>query len=391
MRTVNNRFNFIFLLLAAEMLCFVVNCLLKRCLRRNGRRRRHGRGRALAVGVVRVLDRLRLPRIIIATMLLCGASSAVCAIPFSGEEPGEERTYVRTEIAEQKDKGILFETEQIKSEAEADRQTSRNMLHIPEFYLGKTVTLERFEYFEAVLGSVYRQGDQVEYVETTLPLGAVYDDCDSPYIEEAVYYREVYRNYSSRDNHYQYGRALTDAGMMLDGVPFAHKLAMMDDSVSALEELTVYREWNAGTEDEPAQISACFLAFSNGKLFLHNAPLAAGSEVGVDYVSWFYVEAYICFCQGKERIVERDAEDENRLYALLCYYIGDAGESLLERIDKEAEPVLYCQVYDEALANYREAEKRYKDNPAGYKEEPGIMTRIENGITTLEGKELPKT
>lgn len=385
MWTVINRHNFIFLLLVAEILYWAVGKLLK-CLGGRWHNSRRGGNFLLPSGVIRFPNWLRLSWIIGATILVCCIASAAYAIQFKWEEC----IYIHTETEKQKSADILFEEEQTTSGTEEEDQGPRDVLHIPEFYLGKDVVLERVQYFEAVLGSVYQQGDQTQYTKTTLPTDAVYDSCENTYITEAKYYREAYNGYSSRENHYQYGRSLTDAGMTVDGVSFAHRLAMMDDSVSTLEKLTVYREWNANTEEDPTLINSCFLAFSNGKLFLHNAPLAAGSEEGKNYVSWFYVEAYICFCQGKERIVEQGEEDKNKLYALLCYYIGDAGENLLERIDKEKESTLYNQVYSTALENYREAKRRYENNSIGYKEEPGIMVRIENGVTTLEGMTIPK-
>lgn len=379
-----NGLNFMPLLLLAEVICIIITFLLKYSLSRCKNCDQGKMRYILFSGVVHILAWM-LPIVLFVTASICGIASVV----YKPQDTGETYTYIHTETEKQSDPILLFETELGEGRTETEDPSPRDVLHIPEFYLGKDVTLERVQYFETVLGSIYRQGNQIPYEEVKLPPDAVYNVWENQYIEEAKLYRGEYEKHPDRNKHYQYARALTDVGMTFDSAPFSHKLAMMNDSVTALEELAVYQEWNANTEEDPSLINTCFLAFSNGKLFLHNAPLAAGSEEGKDYVSWFYVEAYICFCRGKELIEEQGGEDENRLYALLCYYVGDAGESLLARIDKEAEPTLYDQVYNKALESYQEAEIRYENDSSGYKRESRIITRIENGINTLEGMAAP--
>ena len=379
-----NGLNFMLLLLLAEVICIAVVRLLEHGL---SRRKNYDQGKLRYILFSRVVHILTwiLPIALLLTAPVCGIASVV----YKPQDTGETYTYIHTETEKQSDPILLFETEPRENRTETEYPSPQDVLHIPEFYLGKDVTLEGVQYFETVLGSIYRQGNQRQYEQVALPPDAIYNVWENQYIEEAKLYRGAYEKHPSRKNHYQYARALTDAGMTFDSAPFPHKLAMMNDSVTALEELAVYQEWNANTEEKPSLINTCFLAFSNGKLFLHNAPLAAGSEEGKKYVSWFYVEAYVCFCRGKELIEEQGEEDENKLYALLCYYVGDAGESLLARIDKDVEPTLYNQVYSKALESYQEAEIRYENNPSGYKKEPGIITRIENGINTLEGMDAP--
>lgn len=378
-----NLFSVIVLLLIAELICFATGCLLKYFLYKNRHHRSHKFGHRLIIGIVHILDWFRLPKIMLFTVILLSFIGVARAV--SSANTGTY-IYIQTETATQKDVDVLFEEEPARVNPAVEKTDQQDMLNIPKRFLGADVSLDMVRYFEARLEPIYKQGHETLYSKIVLSENTVYEVWDNKYIEETIGYRDKYKNNPSLGVHYQYGRALTDAGMTFDSAPFSHKLAIMADSISALEALTVYAEWNANTEDNPVLINVCLLAFMNGKLFLHNAPLAAGSQEGLEYVNCFYVEAYVCFKLGKEQ-----SDIDNRLYALMCYYIGDAGENLLARINKAEEPTLYNQVYTTTLANYKEAQELFAARSDFYKQEPRIKVRIENGITTLEGLETPAT
>jgi len=291
--------------------------------------------------------------------------------------------YIQTGAAEQKNVELLFEEGSEAPDSQAEEAEQRDVLNIPDKFLGKAVSYDMLNYFEASLETIYTQEKRTGYAKITVPDSTVYDFKDSRYIKEARDYRDAYGNNPCLDVHYQYGRALIDAGMELDSMLFSQKLVLMADAVYALEDLAAYKAWKAGEEGETVVIDECRIAFMIGKLYLHNASLAGGSEEGADYVNCFLVEAYVCFQQGRDQIDIRD-----RRCALVNYYIGEAGESLLARVDPEDEPLLYEEIRKTALDGYQEAKGRFAESPDYYQAEPRMEERIDKAIKTLSGLPL---
>ena len=126
----------------------------------------------------------------------------------------------------------------------------------------------------------------------------------------------------------------------------------------------------------------------NGKLYLHLAICAGAGEEEKDYANCFLVEAYKCIEQGQHQI-----DMQNKMYALLTYYLGNIGEKMLWKISKEDD--LYMLVGNNALENYQKALKLIEDDPNFYVKEENMEINLKNGISTLnqlgfnlEGEEL---
>ena len=68
---------------------------------------------------------------------------------------------------------------------------------------------------------------------------------------------------------------------------------------------------------------------------------------------------------------------------MLAYYVGNAGEHIIKRIDKDREPDLYKSIGDKALARYEEALECIENDPELYAKEDYMGKNIRDGIATL--------
>ncbi len=293
---------------------------------------------------------------------------------------GDGYTYLKTDLAVQKSVETLFEPEPAKPEREREQSRRLERLHIPERFLGAEITPEMFTYYEGCMAPIYTDGTKTGYEPQDLPDegSEEYGLGDSKDIQEARRYRESYENYPSLATHYQYGRALIDAGMRLDRLPFPLKLDIMANGVSAMEDFLAYADRDVGTWEDPVVITTEYVSLIVGKLYLRNGRLAAGSDEGAEYVSCFLVAGYVGFKLGREQCDERDKQ-----YARLCYYVGNAGENILMRIDKDKQADLYKIIGNEAMAGYAEALECLEKDPRHYDVEADMEKHIRSGMDTL--------
>lgn len=289
-------------------------------------------------------------------------------------------TYLQTELASQKDIEILFAQELDKADQGRNEAEWQHRLHIPENFVGAEISPMMFDFFQERLASIYVNGKIKEYkvLDLSDSENSEYNLVDNDYINEAMQYRESYLQTPNLATQYQYGRALTDAGMTLDDLPFSLKLEIMSDSVSILENFLSYDNRDVGDKNMPVIINTNYVALINGKLFLHNASIAAGSYEGESYANCLYVESFVCFELG---LANTDSQD--KYYALLSYYVGNAGEHIVNIIDKEKEPDLYKIIGEKALARYEAALECIENATEYYVRENNLENNIRNGIDTL--------
>lgn len=338
---------------------------------------RHNNLIAVMECIVRLIDYWMLKKLF-PLALLCLMVSEIVYRFMSGS--ADSYTYLQTELATQKNIEILFVQELDKVDQEQDEAEQLHRLHIPENFVGAEITSTMYEFFQTRLSSIYVNGKVEEYkaLDLSESKSAKYNSVESVYIREAAQYRESYLKAPGIANQYHYGRALNDAGMTLDDLSFSLKFDIMSESVFALEDFLSYADRNVGDKNRSVIINTNYVALLNGKLFLHNAPLAAGSYDGEGYINCFYVEAYVCFELG---LAGTDLQDEN--YALLAYYVGNAGEHIIKRIDKDREPDLYKLIGDKVLARYEAALECIENAPELYNQEDYMGKNIRDGIATL--------
>ncbi|MDE5909056.1 MAG: hypothetical protein K2H52_10020 [Lachnospiraceae bacterium] len=318
------------------------------------------------------------------TVILGGGlliSPLICLFDLSMAQE-QEYIYIHTELAEQKDINRLFPKRISESESDAWKESESLLkLHVEEGFLNAEISKGMFKYYKDLFSKIYG-GTKIESDEGTEVLEKqneemkTYFSINNGYLSEARGWKDQYESNGDSASLYQYGRALNDAAMTIGEIPFMVMLEIAADAISSEEKFLSYDDRNING-DEPIIINAENVSLMNGKLYLYIAIRAeAGGEEEKSYINCFLVEAYTCIEQGRLQI---DTDDE--LYALLTYYLGNIGETMLWKIPVNDN--LYKVIGNEALENYENALELIENNPDFYIKEDNMEKNINDGIATL--------
>lgn len=305
-----------------------------------------------------------------------------CGTAYARLNPNvDQYTYLKNNLAEQRNIEVLFQEESVDTTKQEEQSDRIKKLHIPERFIGQPIDDAIYNYFYTELSQVYINGTKAGYRDSAPVIAsdnAPYDNLDSPSIQEAKQYRDDYNNHPNQGSLYQYGRALSEFEPKGSDLLFSVTLLIMSESLYSMESFLEYADRNVNSENMPVEIDAYQIALMEGKMFLSNSKLAVESEEGAAFSNCFLVEALVSFEIGLSQI-----DSSNKYYVLLSYYVGNAGQNILYKIDQDSDPELYSSIGNKSMRAYQDAQKLYTDDPTFYAAESGMMTNIENGIQTL--------
>lgn len=325
-------------------------------------------------------------------------ASGCCVFAYARIHPElDHYTYLTNSLATQKDDEVLFNEAVVDTTEDEGQKDRTDKLHIPERFIGQTVDSEMYDYFREELPKVYAEnGTKDGYGDSPPKIapnsGALYDDVDSPIIQGTreskgtKQYRADYNNNPNQGSLYQYGRTLSEVEVKGNSVSFEVIYSIMSESMYSMESFLEYKDRTVDEEDGRSEvIEAHWIAFLVAKMFLRNSRLAVNSEEGVDFSDCFLVEALVSFEIALSQI---GPSSEN--YVLFSYYVGNASQNMLYRIDKNSDLGLYLDIGNKAMRGYTEAKKYYERDPEDYLTEPGMLDNIDDGISTLIGLGISK-
>lgn len=329
-----------------------------------------------------------------------------CVLAYARIHPNDvdDFTYRKNSLATQKDNEILFNEAIVDTTEEEAQEDCIDKLHIPKRLIGWTIDDDMYNYFCVELSKAYPvNGTKDGYGDSPPKIAsdssAPYDDVDSPIIqgtEESKGTKQYRTDYNANPNQgslYQYGRTLSEVEVKANSASFKVIYSIMSESMYSLESFLEYKDRTVGKEEgNPEVIEAYWIAFLEGKMFLRNSKLAVSSEEGTGFSDCFLVEAFVSF---EIALCQIDPSSKN--YALFSYYVGNAGQNMLYKIDKGSNPGLYFDIGSKAMRGYTEARKCYVEDsegnltePENYLTEPGMLNNINDGINTLIGLGIPK-
>lgn len=287
--------------------------------------------------------------------------------------------YLKNNLATQRNIEVLFSEPTIDPGQDEKIEEYIKNLHIPERFVGKSIDATMYDFFFEDLSTVFINGTKdINTSPLTIEFGDTeYDYLDDKNIQNAKRYKRNYNGNHDLASLYQYGRELSEFKPTGSDFPFELNLAIMSDSLRSFESFLQYENRNIGDSNLPVVIDAYWISFLSGKMFLRNSKLANKSDKGANYSNCLSIEAFVCF-----EISLNQIDTNNKNYAKISYYIGDSGESLLSKIDRNSEPELYNRIGNKAMWGYQNALKYYEDNPDFYAIEPNIE-KIRTGINTL--------
>lgn len=365
---------FIVLALIESSSFFIVLVILNNRLKRNHFCKRHKNWFCRMKGINKLLQ-IILPFTLVIALL-------VTAIIVQGKEKFDtsKHLYIQTSLASQSEVSLLFSQEVKNNESDNKESELLAKLHIPESFINAKVSKNMFYYFDEKLSPIYKNGTKSKSVGTDM---ADYEDAeyifiDNDYIREANYWKNEYISNHQPPFLYQYGRALNDAAMTLDDLPFSSMIEITADAVSSVEKFLSYNSRNINTNMDMVIINVENISLMNGKLLLHVATIASSIEEGKSYENCLLVEAYVCVERGLNQI-----DEKNPQYALLAYYLGCIGERLLFQINKIEDSVLYEEIGKKAIKSYEQSLEMIENNPNLYAMEIDMENRLKKSISTL--------
>lgn len=287
---------------------------------------------------------------------------------------GQEYIYIQTELASQKEINILF-SQEVADDDEWKESETLLKLHVEEGFVNTEISQGMLDYYEELFSGIYKNGTKKELGKGMDLIEVKTSIVDNEYIKEANDWKSLFDTNKNSSCFYHYGRALNDAAMTINEISFMDRLEIAAYAISVEEEFLSYYDRNIN-DDEPVIINVENISLMNGKLYLHLAICAGAGEEEKDYANCFLVEAYKCIEQGQHQI-----DMQNKMYALLTYYLGNIGEKMLWKISKEDD--LYMLVGKNALENYQKALKLIEDDPNFYVKEENMEINLKNGISTL--------
>lgn len=290
--------------------------------------------------------------------------------------------YLKNELETQHSVNELFNEESIeKNEEKQEEENQANSLYIPKKFIDAPITDEMVDYFEEILSSVYVNGSLKSYdiPPTIAQSGARYEHSKSGSIKEAVKFRDQYNNSPNQASLYQYGRSMSEYQPSNED-PFETVFEVVSESFNSLKAFLQYQNRNVNNSINPVVIDAYWVAFLEGKLFLRIGKFLAGDEKGAAFSNCLLVEAFVSFQIALDILDSMDTSNTD--YAKIAYYVGNAGETLLGRINRDEE-TLYNKIGFIALQGYEKARACYLTAPDYYEKESGIENHISAGIETL--------
>lgn len=356
----------------------------KKCIEKAKRRHK------VVYGLFRFLTGFFLPALITA--------SVCCVLAYAHIHPKMDHYTNRpNSLATQKKDDVLFNESVVDTTDEEKQEELTDKLHIPERFIARAVDRDMYDYFYTEFLKVYDvNGTKDDYGNSPPKIatdsGAPYDNVDSPIIQGTEEYKgtKQYRaDYNASPNQgslYQYGRTLSEVEVKGNSVSFEVIYSIMSESMYSMESFLVYEDRTVDVEEgTPKVIEAHWVAFLEGKMLLRNSRLVVNSEEGAGFSDCFLVEAFVSFEIALSQI---GPSSEN--YILFSYYVGNAGQNMLYKIDKDSDPGLYLDIGRKAMHGYKEAQKYYADDPESYSTEPGMLNNINTGINTLIGLGIPE-
>lgn len=326
------------------------------------------------------------------------ATFACCVLAYARIHPEVDHyTYWANRLATQKDDEVLFNEAVVDTTEEKRQEDRTDKLHIPERFIGRTIDSEMYDYFYEELRKVYNaNGTKNGYGDSPPEIasdsGALYDDVDSPVIQGteefkgAKQYRADYNANPNQGSLYQYGRTLSEVEVKGNSVSFKVIYSIMSESMYSMESFLEYKDRTVNEEEGKTKaIEAHWVGFLEGKMLLRNSRLVVNSEEGASFSDCFLVEALVSFEIALSQI---DPSNEN--YVLFSYYVGNAGQNVLYKINKDSDLGLYLDIGSKAMRGYKEAQKYYLDASEDYLTEPGMLNNINDGINALIGLEIPE-
>lgn len=281
--------------------------------------------------------------------------------------------YIQTELASQKEVDVLF-VQEINDDNKWKNIESFSKLHVEEGFVNAEISQEMFNFYKGLFSQIYKNGSKTK-LDGKVEIGN-YTTINYIYIQDANRWRALYDENEYPNCFYQWGRALNDAAMTIKKLPFIETLEIAADAISIEEEFLSYYDRNING-DNPLIINAEDVALMNGKLYFHLAIRAeAENSEEKGYANCFLVEAYECIKQGQTQI-----DMQNDLYALLTYYLGNIGETILWKIHEDDD--LYMIMGKKALENYKTSLILIENNPDFYRKEENMEKNIKEGISTL--------
>lgn len=294
----------------------------------------------------------------------------------------DDYVYIKNELETQHDIGELFSEESPTGPEEGQENEEQiDSLCIPKRFINAPINEEMVDYFTEVLSAIYVNGslESNDLPPEIAQRGAKYESSKSGSVQEAIKYRDQYNKNPNQALLYQYGRSLSEY-QPSGADSFEIMYEVMAESFNSLKFFLMYSNRNVNCAEKPVIIDASWIAFLEGKLFLRIGKVSVGDKNGVGYSNCFLVEAFVSF-----NIALNSIDPSNKDYAKIAYYVGNSGETLLGRIDKADEKVLYYKIGNMALQGYNTALECYQSNPDFFKTERGILDHIDAGIKTLRG------
>ena len=303
------------------------------------------------------------------------------------ETVNQDYSYIRTSMAEQKKIEMLFEVEET---VELNENEDMRKLHIEIDSPLMKITEEEIEDRIILFGGIYKVGTEIpnknikldsktaeQMQELRTKVNGMKSAAFSEYQEEFEAWSTLFENMNLPSDLYQSSRAARDmievGRSECDGEELLRTAA---EAVYRGEIFLGYENRNINTEEVPVIIEADDMLFYNGKVFYQLYLEAETREELNVYKKEFIVNAYVCMVLAEKAITEEDA-----MYAMVNYYIGNIEELMLEEILEEDS--FYGEIVQKALEHYRIALSCLENRPDYYDKEWNMQKNCQDGIVTL--------
>lgn len=257
-------------------------------------------------------------------------------------------------------------------------------LHIPKNLVGVALNQAMLDHYAVQFEPIYKNGRAVSPVGPILPKWIdldtfPYDAMDNTAAESIYAEGEKCKN-SRPACLYHLDRALVDVVLTHPEFDFEVLFNTAADAVAAGEQFLTYNDRNIA-DDNSIIKNAGDIALSNGKVYWTLANYLEIRDMPEEYegyVNCFYVAGFQCVKCGRDQ-----TDQENPIYAMLTYYMGNFSEKMLARISKETQGEFYDRIGEEALLYYEEAQMLLEQRPDIYLMENRMSRNIQSGINTL--------
>jgi len=290
-------------------------------------------------------------------------------------------------MAEQKKLEILFQDE---VQIELNENEDMRKLHIETEALLTEITEEEIGERKDLFRGIYKAGTELsgtnveldsetekEMTELRTKVDGTKSSTLAEYQQEFEDRSILFENEGLPSDLYQSGRAARD--MIEVGRSECNDEKLIRTAAEAVyrgERFLGYKNRNIHTKENPVIIEAEDMLFYNGKVFYQLYLEAETREELKDYKKDFIVNAYACMVLAEEAITEEDT-----MYAIVNYYIGNIGEKMSKEIPEE--DFFHEEIAEGASEHYATALRCLENRADYYDKESNMQKNCRDGIATL--------